>query len=188
MNFEEIWEVLESAEDSSDSGQDFSPDEESYIPDSSSDTSSDDSFLEDQDVSFGNIVDEHQTGTTTEWDSPATGATLKNFEGCISLPYASQHDAGSPFEYYRKFLADDILDIIVEETNRNANYQICGISTRSSSRMNKWKDTNRKEIMEFLAIVMYMGIVKYPSMEDYWKATTLFKNPFVPHVMTRNRF
>ncbi|XP_054726603.1 piggyBac transposable element-derived protein 4-like [Anastrepha obliqua] len=191
MDSEEIRDALNSMENSSVSGDDFSPDEDEYIPDSDSDTRSDDSIDEDLDISATNVnntADEEQTETTTVWTSPATGETLKNFEEFTNPPQVLQYDAGTPFQYYRKFLTDEILDIIVEETNRNANSQVAGIGTRSSSRMNMWKDTDRQEIMEFLAIVMYMGMVKYPAITDYWKPSTLFKNAFVPQVMARNRF
>ncbi|XP_054726406.1 piggyBac transposable element-derived protein 2-like [Anastrepha obliqua] len=191
MNSEEIRNALNSMENSSVSGEDFSPDEDEYIPDSGSDTRRDDSIDEDLDVSATNVnntADEEQTETTTPWTSPATGETLKNFEEFTNPPQALQYDAGTPFQYYRKFLTDEILDIIVEETNRNANSQVTGIGTRSSSGMNMWKDTDRQEIMEFLAIVIYMGVVKYTAITNYWNPSTLLKNAFVPQVMARNRF
>ncbi|XP_054734721.1 uncharacterized protein LOC129242184 [Anastrepha obliqua] len=161
MNSEEIRDALNSMENSSVSGENFSPDENEYIPDSGSDTRSDDSIDEELDASAKNVnntADEEQTDTTTAWASPATGETLKNFEEFTNPPQVLQYDASTPFRYYRKFLTDEILDIIVEETNRNANSQVTVIGNRSSSRMNMWKDTDRQEIMEFLAIVTYMGM------------------------------
>ena len=39
---------------------------------------------------------------------------------------------------------------------------------RRSSRLKKWKDTDKTEIKKFLAIVLYMGVVKLPSIQSYW--------------------
>ena len=67
--------------------------------------------------------------------------------------------------------------------NKNSNSRV-----RQSSRMNHWQDTNGSEIKQFLGIVMYMGLVKYPSIHMYWSKNEFYKNSFVPNIMTRNRF
>ncbi len=63
-------------ENSSVSGEDFSPDEDEYIPDSGSNTRSDDSIDEDSMLVLQMLIDEEQTETTTAWTSPATGETF----------------------------------------------------------------------------------------------------------------
>ncbi|XP_055918540.1 piggyBac transposable element-derived protein 4-like [Eupeodes corollae] len=54
--------------------------------------------------------------------------------------------------------------------------------------IDRWEGTNIPEIKQFLGLVMYMAIVKYPSIAHYWNTGNFFKNSFVPKVMSRNRF
>jgi len=82
-----------------------------------------------------------------------------------------------PIDVYNCFLCDDIIKIIVIETNRQAlKYK------------RNWTNTNEVEIKNFLAIVMYTGLVSYPKISDYWSRQPLFYNTFVPKIMPRNRF
>lgn len=46
--------------------------------------------------------------------------------------------------------------------------------------------TNDKEIMTFLAILIYMGVVELPSVEDYWAMET--RVPQVANLMSSKRF
>ena len=41
---------------------------------------------------------------------------------------------------------------------------------------------------QFFAIVLYMGVVKYPSIALYWNRDAFYKNNFVPPLISRNRF
>ena len=45
-----------------------------------------------------------------------------------------------------------------------------------------------EETKKFLGLVMYMGLVKYPSISDYWSEDPIFANEFCHSVMSRNRF
>ncbi|KAJ8930175.1 hypothetical protein NQ314_017039 [Rhamnusium bicolor] len=83
----------------------------------------------------------------------------------------------SPLQIYREIITDDILDLIVNETNKNAkNYN------------NKWKYMTKGELEHFFAIIIYMGLVKFPKIADYWSTKFYYKHCFVRHIMSRNRF
>ena len=56
-------------------------------------------------------------------------------------------------------VTDDAYDLIVEQTYLNAQQALMTQPIRSS-RLKKWKDTDKGEIKKFLAIVLYMGMVK----------------------------
>lgn len=51
--------------------------------------------------------------------------------------------------------------------------------------MSRWKDTTVEEIKNFFGIILYMGLVKYLTMEDHWSNDVLYKNSVVS---SRNRF
>ena len=44
------------------------------------------------------------------------------------------------------------------------------------------------ELVGFLAIVINMGIITVPSLEDYWKTSWLTQIPFFSRMMSRDRF
>lgn len=56
----------------------------------------------------------------------------------------------------------EIQDMLVNETNRYAKQKIVeGIANESLSKhslLSKWKDTNRVELLRFLAVVIWMGL------------------------------
>lgn len=56
--------------------------------------------------------------------------------------------------------------MLVVETNRYANVKK---NAAGLSRIRKWDDTNELEIKLFFGIVMWMGMVKMPSIAHYWK-------------------
>lgn len=90
-------------------------------------------------------------------------------------------------EVYKRFFDKEILDITVLETNRNA-ANFIRQSKKRTYRLNQWSDTNSNEVWNFFAIVLYMGIVKYPKISNYWEKNILYNNSLVPSVMSRNRF
>jgi hypothetical protein len=51
-----------------------------------------------------------------------------------------------------------------------------------------WKPTNREEMQTFFAILLAMGFVKVPHINDYWSRNKLYKNEFISSLMCRDRF
>lgn len=94
----------------------------------------------------------------------------------------------SPIQFYRYFMDDALLDIIVNETNANADKVILSSRLVRKSRLNEWTPTDREEMKKFLAIVLFMGLVKYPKISDYWSQKLIFSNNFVKSLISRNRF
>ena len=52
----------------------------------------------------------------------------------------------------------------------------------------KWKATTGDELMKFLGIVCYMGLVTYPKISGYWYKKKIYKNAVIPLIMARYRF
>jgi len=78
----------------------------------------------------------------------------------------------SPYEFYKLFFDDDVLDFLIEETNRHASQSLVNRSVKTFSRIKKWYPVDRTEMNNFLGIVMWMGLVQMPSLSDYWKKKT----------------
>ncbi|KAJ0067088.1 hypothetical protein NL108_011273 [Boleophthalmus pectinirostris] len=51
-----------------------------------------------------------------------------------------------------------------------------------------WTDIALQDIFSFLALVIYMGFAKVPSLTDYWRRGKLYSLPFPKSVMTGKKF
>lgn len=82
----------------------------------------------------------------------------------------------SPFQYFQDMFTMDLLEDIVYQTNLYARQQ--DVNTTFA--------TNIHELMVFIGIVIYMGVVQLPNIEDYWASPT--RIPQVADVMPSKRF
>ena len=78
---------------------------------------------------------------------------------------------GSPLHFFQMLVTDDMLDNIVEQTNLYAS-QYTDTNTNTitpRSRAQKWsrQEFNRDELKKFLTLVIIMGLVNLPTMEDH---------------------
>jgi len=88
-------------------------------------------------------------------------------------------------------LTDDDLQYITAETNRYAHQYFTENpkdSLPTNSRLRDWKDTSKEELKLFFALVISMGLVVKPKLEDYWSMDEVLETPFFGTVMARNRF
>ena len=172
--------------DDSDSVSDFPlSDSDEYLPSRSEDSAS--SHHSDPGVPPDETGDPPCT-SVPQWKQPADGLTLNNFPTPPTTNCKAVPQSWTPYGYFSLFVTDEVLSIIVEETNRNAQQYISSHRIRRHSRLSKWKDTDMKETKKFLGLVIYMGVVKYPSISDYWSGDPILANEFCHSVMSRNRF
>ncbi|VDI22971.1 Hypothetical predicted protein [Mytilus galloprovincialis] len=97
----------------------------------------------------------------------------------------------SPVDYFDKFLKtedDDLIDRIVDETNRYANQCQTTENPTRHARSNEWSPVSYAEMRAFIGLVLAMGIVKKSSIESYWEASGISETPNFRDVMSRNRF
>lgn len=97
-------------------------------------------------------------------------------------------DLTSPYDIYRQFVTDEVLDIIVKETNRYASQYISTHVIRRRSMLRKWKETNRSEMKKFIGILLIMGMNSLPKMRLYWSGDQMFGNRVIQKTMKRDRF
>lgn len=93
----------------------------------------------------------------------------------------------SPLEIFEMFIDDEILDLIVRETNTYACQQLKkGHSAKS--RVQTWCETSKEEIRKFFGVLLAMGLISAPSVSNYWSKDPIFHNEFISSVMARDRF
>ena len=67
--------------------------------------------------------------------------------------------------FFKLFVTNDFYNKVAEETNKYA-----ALSQRKAGRVdNNWEDTNAEEIQTYIGILIYMGLVDLPQIEDYFQ-------------------
>ncbi|XP_070550472.1 piggyBac transposable element-derived protein 4-like [Ptychodera flava] len=98
----------------------------------------------------------------------------------------------SPLDFIRLFLTDEVLEIIVRETNLYAEQVIAEKRRRGLlspfSRMQRWYNVNKDELSVFLGLTITMGLVDKGDLGDYWSTSEVLRTPFFPNCMSRNRY
>jgi len=87
----------------------------------------------------------------------------KNTYGTLKLP--ANVDASNPYQIFKLFWTDELLDKLAEYTNRNAELHP---PSKEKDFPRPWKPTSRLELHAYLAVLIHMGLHIEPSIKDYW--------------------
>lgn len=101
-------------------------------------------------------------------------------EFTVNLPREHQFPP-SPYSIFCLFFSREQIEIIVKNTNIYAYAKSAGIGR-------KWKDLTIEEFNIWLAILIYAGIFKLPSIRDYWNKDNRFPEHKITTFMTLLRF
>ncbi|XP_046685132.1 piggyBac transposable element-derived protein 4-like [Homalodisca vitripennis] len=121
-----------------------------------------------------------------EWDD--IKSTVRQFPYTDNEGLVYDFDISNPVTVLEQFLTDDIINLIVEETNRYARQDISNNIPKQRSFMRQWIDCTSGEIKQFLGILIVMGMCPLPQIRFYWSNDTMFKNDFIKQAMKRERF
>ena len=92
-------------------------------------------------------------------------------------------------DYFELFFDKDNYEEIAIETNRYAKqYTETHPNLSANSRFRKWKDTNAKEIAQYIALIFTMGLLSQSDVCEYWSTNPVTSTPFFPATMSRDRF
>ncbi|CAF1139447.1 unnamed protein product [Rotaria magnacalcarata] len=94
----------------------------------------------------------------------------------------------SPIDCYRYFITDEIINLIVRETNRYAEQHLETHELTKRSKNLQWKPTSHEEMLKFLGIIIEMGLVQMPKVDYYWSKSKLFGSEVIQNTMSRDRF
>ena len=88
----------------------------------------------------------------------------------------------SPLEAFMLFFTQSLLQLIVDETNRYVETCMGGENYA------KWTKVFIKELQAYLGFMIVMGIVKSPSLYDYWKNDPYYHYTSIADRISRDRF
>ncbi|CAB3242136.1 unnamed protein product [Arctia plantaginis] len=83
-----------------------------------------------------------------------------------------------PLDYFSNLFPDEIINMIVTETNRYASQKDC----------RNFQPTTSAEIKAFLGVMIMMGLHPLPDFELYWSSDPFYNNPDISSTFTLNRF
>ena len=152
---------------------------------------------EEQDVTVMNddILDESCELTTTNdsmWKEVSSSA--RSF-ACTATERRNYHltpeneDAEiHQIDLYKLFVSNEVIDLIVEETNRYYDFCMEGTSVTRHSKLKQWKYVTRKDIEEFLGVSLQMGLNQQPTYVSYWSKSKMYGVEMIQNTMSRNKF
>lgn len=130
----------------------------------------------DDDVSIANrMVTKAKGKTTYRWLKKSFEQPDDQFHGETIQPSDPTGITETPLQYFKKFISEDMLELIVEHTNRY-----------SVQKQGMFVNTSFKELEQVLGMYFKMGLVEMPAVRMYWESQTRY--PPVTDVMSRNRF
>ena len=86
----------------------------------------------------------------------------------------SEDNTINPIDCYRHFITDEIIDLMVRETNRYAQQYLQNHETSRRSICHQWKPTTNEEMLKFFGIIIEMGLVQMPKLKYYWSSSQLY--------------
>jgi hypothetical protein len=157
----EIFQALEENTDSDVTIFSSEEDEDGYEPDSDEDGKLDDNSETNEDGCT------RTSGPKTlhlKWTNTLNFKELEEYENLSGPKYSLI--VGSSSKGFELFVTNDFYNKVAEETNKYA-----ALSQRKPWKVdNKWEDTNAEEIRAHIGILIYMGLVDLPEIEDYFQA------------------
>lgn len=88
----------------------------------------------------------------------------------------------SPLQVFRLFFTSTIIQMILVETNRYALLRL------GEEKFRQWDDITEEDLLAYFGIMIVMGLVKLPSLADYWQRDSLFHCSIIANSMSRDRF
>ncbi|CAG5058030.1 unnamed protein product [Parnassius apollo] len=128
----------------------------------------------------------------TKWEMPSH-EDPESIE--YTVPFSGMKDIFSgilahakPLDYFEPFLTRNILEEVVDQTNLYAAQHLLTTDATPNSRTHAWVPVTVDNMTKFLALIGWMGLVKLPSIKDYWRVHRLYGLPLARSVMPRNKF
>ncbi len=84
-------------------------------------------------------------------------------------------------QLYQLFFTNSLLQTIIQNTNDYG-------SIHHTKPSNPWIDVTLQDMFAFMAMVIYMGLVKLPAITDYWRGGNLYNLPFPKKLITGKKF
>lgn len=141
----------------------------------------------DEEVVSNTIADQRNISDEELWvsedEEPPEIAFLAQPCYNVHLP-----DDAKPIDYFYLTFSQDILDIVVQETNRRSEERKPKTTRSRKNTKNNWKELTVSELKQFLGLCCLGGMIEFPGLKQRWSRNRLYYHPIFGQVMPRNRF
>ena len=90
-----------------------------------------------------------------------------NEYGRPNLPH--NVDPGDAYGIFKLFFTDELLNELVNFTNRYAELHLTLEDKQPKGRPRAWKLVCKLELYAYFTVLIHMGIYIKPTIEDYWR-------------------
>lgn len=137
-------------------------------------------------------ISSHQTGNSAVpsdfvWQNQDNLPVIHPFTGVPGVK-ANFSSTDNPIDFFHAFITPEIIDIIVEETNKYAFLKSPRRNPFKKRHDISWSDVSAGEIRAVFGLCLLMGVVQKPVMKQYWSTQAMIQTPFFREVMPRDRF
>lgn len=98
------------------------------------------------------------------------------------------HHCQEPIDFFKLFFTDELMNNILEQTNKYGRAKIASKNISAHSTWNTWVDVTKAEISAFLGVVLNMGTIPLPNLKEYWTTARNAKIPYFGEIFRRDRF
>jgi len=92
-------------------------------------------------------------------------------------------------DYFLLFYDNEVLELIREETNKYADQFFERFPEKRNTLLySSWQACSKNKIKAYLALVIHMGLSRYPKIEYHWSKSPLYNCAFCKNVMSKKEF
>jgi len=102
-----------------------------------------------------------------------------------SHPKCIPRECDTACDYAKLFLTDEVLSILVTHTNLAA---ITHPRLLSKRRFQNWKPTTAKEMLCFIGLCAFLGVVKVQNRKHVWSKSSIYRQKWLSKRMSLRRF
>ena len=113
------------------------------------------------------------------WSTSPSQVAVTEYTATVGPRVPTSRD---PLEMFSQFFDEDLLTLIVTETNRFAAQSIAATNRTAS-----W-ETDVSELKAYLGFMIVMGVNRLREIRDYWSNDDKLHNTFIASRITRDRF
>lgn len=90
-------------------------------------------------------------------------------------------------DFFLLFFTTEVLQTLCDNTNKYAWMHVLDRQTYAR-RDGSWEEVMPLEMLRFIGLILYMGVVDVPRLHMYWRTTGIFSGLLPPNIMKWNRF
>ncbi|XP_069802761.1 piggyBac transposable element-derived protein 4-like [Dendropsophus ebraccatus] len=124
---------------------------------------------------------------TSDW-SPPYNYTPQIPEFSAVAGINVQTDGLSAMGFFKLFFTDELVQLMVVQTNLYAQQFISAHPNSFHAVSNKWHPTSCEELLKYWGLTLNMGLTKKPEVRSYWSTDILYHCPLYRNTMTRARY